>query len=50
MRLIDGCGVAFNVTAAVAVTSEPEGGVPTTDAEFVSDPASTSVCFAVYVN
>ncbi len=50
VRLIDGDAVAVKVTASVSVTSGPDGGVPTTDAEFVNEPESTSACVAVYSN
>ncbi len=38
------------MTASVSVTSGPDGGVPTTEAEFVNEPASTSACVAMYSN
>jgi hypothetical protein len=45
-----GVAVARRVTASVSVTAGPVGGVPVTDAEFVSEPASTSACVPTYEN
>ena len=44
---IDGAAVAVMVTASVAATAGPVGGKPTTDAEFVNEPESTSAWVAV---
>ena len=50
VRVIAGPDAAVRVTAAVLVTLAPVGGLPVTDAAFVSEPASTSACVATYLN
>ena len=42
LRSIAGEAGAINVTASVSVTVGPVGGVPTTEAALVNEPASTS--------
>jgi hypothetical protein len=40
--------VIVDVTASIAVTAAPVGGVPAAVAVFTTEPASTSACVSVY--